>query len=150
MEPLYFYGHIFELDEHDLPKVATDFSPKVTPELARTEFFTNTLQSVIGNTYKIGYIKFQGRYKHPYSIYGRSQNDLYIMHKNNYTSAGVVNLKDNISEEEEEEEELEIGYETKGRTVEFKNSKTYAVQQTIKEMLRASGDLTAKVLIEGK
>ena len=75
-------------------------------------------------------------------------NDVYIMHKENYRSAGVLNFENKISEVEEEELDYdEIG---KGRTTEFKNPQSYAIQQTIKEMLRASGDLVAKVLMEGK
>lgn len=146
MQPLYFYGHILELSGDYVPKVTTDFAPEITPELAKTEFFTKVLQCVLENTYKIGHIALPDGYKHPYSIYGRSKNDLCIIHKQNYTSAGVINLEDKISEDDEEEEldSHEIGYE------EFKNPNTYATQQTIKEMMRASGDLTAKVLIEGK
>ena len=78
-------------------------------------------------------------------------NDVYILHKENYRSAGVLKFENKISEVEEEELDCdEIGYEVKGGTIEFKNPQTYAVQQTIKEMLRASGDLVAKVLMEGK
>ena len=72
MQPLYFYGHLLELDE---PKIATNFTPEITTELARTKFFTKVLQCVIENTYKIGHIALPNGYKSPYSIYGRSKND---------------------------------------------------------------------------
>ena len=44
-----------------------------------------------------------------------------------------------------------FGYEIRGETIEFKNDKyTYAIQETSKEMLRAAGDLTTKVLLDRK
>ena len=68
MQPSYFYDHIIELDEYYAPEDTTDFTPEITSELAKAEFFIKVLQREIGKTYKIGHIKFPDGYRHPYSV----------------------------------------------------------------------------------
>lgn len=147
---------------HKVFKDAIKYMPpvKVIGEVQKNQYFESVIDHLIGDEFIVGHIKFPEAYKHnntAYSTYGRSLNDLCIMHKENYNIAlhkesynisCVTFSSDDTGDDDDDLDDAHVSYGRSG-TVEFK-LKEYAIQQTIKEMLRNAGDLTAKILMEGR
>ena len=116
----------------------------VKEEVTRNKYFNHVVATAIGDTYNFGHIELPEDYfKKPYSKYGRSLNDVCVTHKDSFMIM-QTNKDGNVC----------VGYDrdqtasSRSGTLEFKNEE-YAEQQTIKEMVRNAGDLTAMVLLRG-
>ena len=113
--------------------------------------------------YSIEPIRLPKRLRKAYSEYGRSINDCCIIYRTSYrgttqVAAGVItglnstqlfeDTKETIKEGKKTNDRLFEGVFTSVGIIEFKRVK-FDTEQTIKDMLKAGGDLIAKVLIEG-
>jgi len=90
-----------------------------------------------------------------YSEFGTSKNDVVIVHKKHYkkercAAAGLVySMADPEYKQDGEEYDNNVdNFTASGGIIEFKNAQ-FNIDQTIKEMMKSAGDLTAKVLQEG-
>ena len=128
--------------------------PKVTVkhEIAKNDFFPTLLTNKIADAYYTGPILLP--IKNAYSLYGRSMNDLCIVHKDHYVNAGLVTwVSEDDDDDDDDDDEMLLDdkqwCDTTGGTIELK-MKHIATQRTLKEMMRLAGDLTAKSLTMGK
>ena len=84
-------------------------------------------------------------YHGQYSCYGRSRNDVSIIHRKNFVTAGLLTWNGEV----EELQDPDAWWDVRGGTIELKLDHD-ALQQTLKEMMCLAGDLTAKALSMGK
>ena len=135
---------------------------KINHEVIRTKAFLNFfLESELTDQFTFGHVALPSKHvKYPYSIYGRSLNDICVMHTNtthykssNKAAGGIVIGKGNENSKFCEEKERIMDFDdeefsTSLGVFEFKQ-KRFAVQQISQELLKSAGDLVAKVLLEG-
>lgn len=146
---------------------------KINHEVIRTKAFIEFfLESELSHQFTFGHVTLPSEHvKYPYSMYGRSLNDVCIMHTTQYKSCnkaagGIIigliekdneDRKDNNGNSKCGEEKERImscddiinnEFSASLGVLEFKQ-KRFAVEQTVKEMLKSAGDLVAKVLTEG-
>ena len=140
----------------NIPKVdlGSDTIPPmvVKNEVTRNKYFTHVVATAIGDTYNCGHIELPHGFRNAYSKYGRSLNDVCgvcVTHKDSFkcARAGMWSLimqeyKDGKVCFGDDRDQTERG------TFEY-DYEEYAEQQTIKEMMRNAGDLTAMVLLQG-
>ena len=118
-------------------------------EIAKNEFFCTLLSNKIADAFHTGPLPLLP--KNPYTLYGRSVNDLCIVHKEHYMQGGLITWQDEDKGEDDDDVEMldgESWCDTKGGTIELKMKYT-ATQQTLKEMMSLAGDLTARSLQMG-
>jgi len=77
-------------------------------------------------------------YRNSYSEYGKSINDLCVIHKENYKLAAVVSWSSDEEGSEIEDDGDENEYDGISESLEFKNY-SYTTQQAVKEMLKNAG-----------
>ena len=141
-------------------------SIEVNYETLRTRAFVKRISQHLEkhkHQFSIEPIRLPKRLRKAYSEYGQSINDCCIIHRTSYkgstqVAAGVITGLNSTQPFEDGKETIKEGKKTNDRlfegvftsvgVIEFKRVK-YDTEQTIKEMLKASGDLIAKVLIEG-
>jgi len=117
----------------------------VKPEIARNQYFSEVIYETIKDDYHLGPIDIPVLNKNMYSYYGRSRNDVSIIHKDNFLTAGLLTW----NTEDDELHDPDAQWDVRGGTIELKLDHD-ALQQTMKEMMCLAGDLTAKALLMGK
>ena len=127
----------------------------VNYEVPRGKAFMEAIRASVKDEFILGRIKLPEKFRKPYCKFGRSINDLCIVHKTFYKQEGKVTAGVIVANEDNSIEVLDKnndivfdGLLIKGGVIEFKNKK-YVLSQTIKEMLKCAGDLLAKTLIQG-
>ena len=124
----------------------------LTDELPKNNLISIALQCLLGQDYFVGSLRqYMTDLDMPsgnYSLFGRSRNDSFIMHKDKYH----VPCKDGkiaigIYKALYLDEEI-VCVDLNGGVVEYKND-YYATQQLYKEMITTAGNLLALSLIDG-
>ena len=121
-------------------------------EVPRAKAFMEAIRESLKDEFTFRRIRLPKKFRKPYSEFGRSINDLCIVHKTFYKQEGKVIAGVIAANEENSIEVLDknnIVFDEiliKGGVIEFKNKK-YALDKTIKEMFKCAGDLVAKTLI---
>jgi len=104
----------------------------------KNEFFFHTMSHLLPSFFCLGRIDIPQ--KNSYSKYGKSRQDLCVIHEKYTTPTAAL-----LSWVEPADEEVDAS----AGIFEYKN-KGYAEQQGLKEMMCAAGNLVAKVLSTGK
>ena len=114
------------------------FHITLTHEEVKNEFFFHTMSHLLPSFFCLGRIDIPQ--KNSYSKYGKSRQDLCVIHEKYTTPTAAL-----LSWVEPADEEVDAS----AGIFEYKN-KGYAEQQGLKEMMCAAGNLVAKVLSTGK
>lgn len=137
------YATLAEAMQNELPLM------EIKAEIVRNEYLAFLLKRV-GDMYKIGNIELPSGFTGSYSEYGKSINDLCIIHKTLYKYAAVISCPNEQLHSEENkwydrnEDEM---YDATCESVECK-VRHHAKQQAAKEM-KSAVDLLAMALLEG-
>ena len=113
----------------------------VKDEVTKNEYFTHVVATAIGDTYNCGHIELPHGFRTAYSKYDRSL-DVCVTHKDSFkcARAGMWSLIMQTNKD---------GKVYFGDDRDQTENEEYAEQQTIKEMMRNAGNLTAMVLLRG-
>ena len=148
-------------------KEAINRAVNIKYEVPRTKGFMEVFtMTELRDQFNFGHIELPNDFKKAYSVFGRSLNDVCIIHKTYYKQHGqvtggvVLGLEEEHNSEDIDSDRIMTigtfdnncstgGVCTNAGILEFKMEK-YNTDRTIKEMLRSAGDLVAKALYEGE
>lgn len=148
---------------HNLVNITSEGKLLVVEELTRNRIVYLSLMTILQDHFTFGRIIFPTGFKTPYSPVGRSLNDICFRSKYNYCEKtnevrlGYISTRfDPLSDIEIDMDDVEFqdlqsmrdDYCLAAGVLECKDS-SYAIYQTIAEMIRYAGDLLADTLLKG-